>query len=63
MFLDDVITDGGAKLEALKVLNEAGLKVDGIMVVVDREDTKNPEFLNQKIRLDSLWRRSDFDNV
>lgn len=35
--LDDVITDGGAKLEAIKPLEEAGLKVKDVVIILDRE--------------------------
>jgi orotate phosphoribosyltransferase len=35
--LDDVITDGGAKLEAIKPLQEAGLIVKDVVIILDRE--------------------------
>lgn len=35
--LDDVITDGGAKLEAIKPLEEAGLIVKDVVIILDRE--------------------------
>lgn len=35
--LDDVITDGGAKLEAVKPLEEAGLKIKDVVIILDRE--------------------------
>jgi uridine monophosphate synthetase len=35
--IDDIVTDGASKLEALEPLEEAGLVVKDLMVVVDRE--------------------------
>jgi uridine monophosphate synthetase len=37
LVVDDVITDGGAKLEAIKPLEEAGLKVKDVAIILDRE--------------------------
>jgi orotate phosphoribosyltransferase len=37
--IDDVITTGGAKLEAIAPLRDAGLIVEHILVVVDREQS------------------------
>lgn len=39
LVIDDVITTGGAKLEAISPLRQAGLRVDDILVVVDREQS------------------------
>ncbi|MFN8472890.1 MAG: orotidine-5'-phosphate decarboxylase [Anaerolineae bacterium] len=36
--LDDVITTGGSKLEAIKTLEAGGLKVRDIVVLIDREE-------------------------
>ena len=38
LVIDDVITSGGAKLEAIAPLRAAGLVVEHVLVVVDRED-------------------------
>ncbi|MEN6370571.1 MAG: orotate phosphoribosyltransferase [Armatimonadota bacterium] len=35
--IDDVITDGGAKLEAIKPMEEAGLVVKDVVIILDRE--------------------------
>jgi len=37
VFFDDVITSGASKLEAVKPIEEAGGKIEAIVVVVDRE--------------------------
>jgi uridine monophosphate synthetase len=39
LVIDDVITTGGAKLEAIEPLRAAGLVVEDILVVVDREQS------------------------
>ncbi len=38
LVVDDVITTGGAKLEAIAALRAAGLEVEDVLVVIDRED-------------------------
>lgn len=35
--IDDIITDGASKIEAIKPLEEAGLKVKDVVIVLDRE--------------------------
>ena len=37
LVIDDVITDGGAKIEAIGPLKEAGLKVSDVLIILDRE--------------------------
>lgn len=37
LIIDDVITDGGAKLEAVKPLEEAGLVIKDVLIILDRE--------------------------
>jgi uridine monophosphate synthetase len=38
LMVDDVVTSGGAKLEAVGPFREAGLIVEDVLVVVDRSD-------------------------
>ncbi|MBI2842507.1 MAG: orotate phosphoribosyltransferase [Armatimonadetes bacterium] len=35
--VDDVITDGATKIESIKPLEEAGLKVEDVVIILDRE--------------------------
>ena len=37
LVVDDVITDGGAKLEGIHALEDAGLRINDVLVLVDRE--------------------------
>lgn len=38
LMVDDVVTSGGAKLEAVEPFREAGLVVEDVLVIVDRSD-------------------------
>lgn len=59
LMIDDVITSGGAKLEAIEPLREAGLVVEDILVVVDREQADPSVLANAGVRLHSLVRVSE----
>jgi uridine monophosphate synthetase len=37
VLIDDIITDGGSKFEAIAVLEEAGLIVNDLVILIDRE--------------------------
>lgn len=37
LVLDDMITDGGSKIEAIAPLKDAGLKVEDVLIILDRE--------------------------
>ena len=37
VLIDDIITDGGSKFEAIEVLEEAGLVVKDLVILIDRE--------------------------
>jgi uridine monophosphate synthetase len=49
--LDDLITTGGSKIEALTPLQEAGLKVEDVVVLVDREQGGSGELAWKGIAL------------
>lgn len=52
--LDDLITTGGSKLEAIAPLEEAGLLVEDVVVLVDREQGGGEELEEQGYRLHSF---------
>lgn len=54
LVIDDVITTGGAKLEAIAPLREAGLVVEDILVVVDREQSGGRTLAAAGLRLHSV---------
>ena len=37
LVIDDIITDGASKIEAIKPLEAAGLNVKDVLVILDRE--------------------------
>lgn len=54
LVIDDVITTGGAKLEAIVPLREAGLVVEDILVLVDREPAGAQALAATGLRLHSV---------
>lgn len=54
LVVDDVITSGGAKLEAIAPLREAGLVVEDVLVVVDRGDRGREALAAAGLRLHSV---------
>jgi uridine monophosphate synthetase len=54
LVVDDVITSGGAKLEAIEPLRAAGLVVEDVLVVVDREERGAESLAQAGLRLHSV---------
>lgn len=61
--VEDVVTTGGAALEAVEALREAGLKVSTAICVVDREEGGVDAFARQAVRLRPLYRASELLNL
>jgi len=57
--LDDVITDGASKIEAIEPLQSAGLKVRDVLIILDREQGGAEILADHGIRLHSLMTLSD----
>jgi orotate phosphoribosyltransferase len=57
--IEDVVTSGGALLEAVQALREAGLRVSNAICVVDREEGGVDELARHAVRLRSLYRASE----
>jgi orotate phosphoribosyltransferase len=57
--VEDVVTSGGAALEAVHALREAGLRVSNAICVVDREEGGADELARHAVRLWPLFRASD----
>lgn len=53
--IDDVITDGGAKLEAAAPFREAGLVVEDVLVLVDREQGGAEQLTRAGLRLHACY--------
>jgi len=54
LVIDDVVTSGGAKIEAVAPLKEVGLVVEDVLVVVDREDRGQATLAEAGLRLHSV---------
>lgn len=54
LVVDDVVTSGTAKLEAIAPLREAGLVVEDVVVVVDRQDHGRESLHEAGLRLHSV---------
>jgi orotate phosphoribosyltransferase len=57
--VEDVVTTGGAALEAVQALRGAGLRVSTAVCVVDREEGGVDAFARQAVRLRPLYTASE----
>jgi orotate phosphoribosyltransferase len=57
--VEDVVTSGGALLEAVEALRAAGLVVDAAVCVVDREEGGAEALGRQAVRLHPIFRASE----
>ena len=57
--VEDVVTSGGAAVDAVKALREAGLVVRAAVCVVDREEGGADALARQAVRLWPIFRASD----
>jgi orotate phosphoribosyltransferase len=57
--VEDVVTSGGAAIEAVEALREAGLRVSTAICVVDREEGGSDELARHAVRLRPLFRASE----
>lgn len=60
--IEDVVTSGGALLETVRVLREAGLKVRTAVCVVDREEGGAAALAAEGVELRPIFRASDLLN-
>ena len=56
--VEDIVTSGGAALQAVRVLREAGLDVRGVLCVVNREQGGAAAFEAEGVRLEWLFTSS-----
>jgi orotate phosphoribosyltransferase len=57
--VEDVVTSGGAAIEAIHALREAGLRVSNAVCVLDREEGGVDELARHAVRLRPLYRASE----
>jgi orotate phosphoribosyltransferase len=61
--IEDVVTSGGALLEAVAALREAGLTVESAICVVDREEGGVEALAGETVELRPIFRASDLQNT
>jgi len=61
--VEDVVTSGGAALQAVEAVREAGLVCRTAVCVVDREEGGSDELARHGVRLWPLFRASDLQKV
>lgn len=61
--IEDVVTSGGAAIEAVEALRAAGLRVSNAICVVDREEGGVDELARHAVRLRPLFRASELREI
>jgi orotate phosphoribosyltransferase len=61
--VEDVVTSGGAAIEAVEALREAGLRVSNAVCVVDREEGGVDALARAAVRLRALFTASDLREI
>jgi orotate phosphoribosyltransferase len=61
--VEDVVTSGGAAIEAVEALREAGLRVSNAVCVVDREEGGVDALARVAVRLRALFTGSQLREV
>ena len=59
LLIDDLITRGGSKLEAIEALEAAGLRVQDVLVLIDREQGGADDLAEQGYRLHAVFTLTD----
>jgi len=59
VILDDVITTGGSTITAIERAREAGLIVERVIALIDREEGGRENILRQSARVDAVLTRSE----
>jgi orotate phosphoribosyltransferase len=59
VILDDVITTGGSTITAIERAKEAGLVIDRVIALIDREEGGRKNILNHIARVDAVVTRSE----
>ena len=63
LIIEDVVTSGGAIIDAVTQLRNLGATVDKALCVIDREGTGLKNLQNIKITLEPLFTKSYLDNA
>jgi len=60
VIVEDVVTTGGSSLQAIEKVEAAGLKVAGVLAIIDRQEGGAQAFADKGYELRSLFTVSDF---
>ena len=63
VIIDDVITTGGSTITAIEIAREAGLKVERVIALVDREEGGRENIKKYIDRVDAVLTRSEIMNL
>jgi orotate phosphoribosyltransferase len=63
VIIDDVITTGGSTITAIEIAREAGLEVDRVIALVDREEGGRENIKKYTDRVDAVLTRSEIMNL
>ena len=63
VIIDDVITTGGSTITAIEIAREAGLKVERVIALVDREEGGRENIKKYVDRVDAVLTRSEIMNL
>ena len=63
VIIDDVITTGGSTITAIEIAREAGLEVDRVIALVDREEGGRENIKKYTDRIDAVLARSEIMNL
>jgi orotate phosphoribosyltransferase len=61
--VEDVVTSGGALLEAVEALREAGLVIETAVCVVDREEGGSDALAFRDVELRPIFRASEISDA
>ncbi len=60
VLVEDVITTGGSSIRAIDALREAGLTVESVVVLVDRNEGGRENLTEHGVEVRSIYSRDDF---
>jgi uridine monophosphate synthetase len=63
LVIDDIITNGASKFEAISPLEKVGLKVKDILVLIDRQQGGSEELLKSGLHLHSVFTISELLDI
>ncbi len=61
VIIEDVVTSGGAILDAARELRKLGAKVDLVLCVIDREGTGKENLAKERLKLVPLFTKSELE--